>query len=280
MHCNTRLSVSRENWRKKAIERSRIIANERKKLARRDVQITELVKINSDLSDAFAREKYKRAELEASFVSTKRALDPVSVRVLCVLLVVQAVVSFRSVPRILKLMSTLTFVPIGWIPDFTSAINWTLRLGLARLEAVAKWSEPWLAIVDFSIDVGVKKVLVVLRVPLTALAVRVSALTLADCECIGLRVAETWNGELVAKALSEVFAASGLPAAIIKDSGSDLAKGVRLWRMREKAMSVWVISDIGHVVSNSLKASFAKRKMFNAFVTAVRSSGAKFASRT
>ena len=63
------------------------------------------------------------------------------VRALCVSLVVQAVVSYRSVPRILGL--------------FGSAINWTLRLGLGLLNQVGAIDAPWLAIIDHSIDIGV-----------------------------------------------------------------------------------------------------------------------------
>jgi hypothetical protein len=52
------------------------------------------------------------------------------VRTLCVSLVLQAVVSFRSVPRILALFRAEALLGIDWVPHFTSVINWTLRVGL------------------------------------------------------------------------------------------------------------------------------------------------------
>jgi hypothetical protein len=58
------------------------------------------------------------------------------------------------------------------VPHFTSVINWTMRLGLALLQGVGPIDEPWIALVDMSIDLAVKKVMVVLRVPLSALAKR------------------------------------------------------------------------------------------------------------
>jgi hypothetical protein len=82
-----------------------------------------------------------------------------------VLLVIQTVVSYRSVPRILNLFNALTGFSLGWVRHFTSVINWTLRLGLGLLKQVQPISEPWLAIIDHSIDIGTKKALVVLRVP-------------------------------------------------------------------------------------------------------------------
>jgi hypothetical protein len=100
------------------------------------------------------------------------------------------VVSFRAVPRILDLLRELGHLSLGWVPHFTSVINWTVRFGLAVLGQVRQVNTPWLAIIDLSIDIGVKKALVVLRVPIDALARRGSAIRLEDCECIGLRVME------------------------------------------------------------------------------------------
>jgi hypothetical protein len=51
-------------------------------------------------------------------------------------------------------------------------------------------SQPWLAIIDHSIDIGTKKVLVVLRVPMDILSKKGKAIQLKDCECIGLKISE------------------------------------------------------------------------------------------
>jgi hypothetical protein len=133
---------------------------------------------------------------------------------LCVLLVVQAVVSYRSVPRILGLLGLLGAAMAfrwGWMPHFTSVINWTLRVGLGLLKQVEPIDFPWLAVVDHSIDIGTKKVLVVLRVGLDALSKRGGAIRLEDCECIGLKVSEAVNGEIVARDLGEIFMRAGTP---------------------------------------------------------------------
>ena len=79
------------------------------------------------------------------------------VRALCASLVLHAVVSFRSVPRILELFRTRARLGISWVPHFTSVINWTLRVGLGLLEQVEPIDTPWLAIIDHSIDIGTKK---------------------------------------------------------------------------------------------------------------------------
>ena len=195
--------------------------------------------------------------------------EAAQVRTQCVLLAVVAVVSFRSIPRILSILQ-----PAQWIPHFTSTINWTLRFGLALLQAVEPIEAPWVAIVDASIDVAVQKVLVVLRVPLSALATRGAAITLRDAQCIGISVADTWNGETVCEYLEQVFARTGAPIAIIKDGGSDLNKGVNLL-ISAMGVPIKAIEDIGHFAANALKAEYAKLLKFQNFLSVICKAAAK-----
>ena len=186
-------------------------------------------------------------------------------RALCVLLVIQAVVSYRSVPRILSLFKAETMPGLTWIPHFTSVINWTLRLGLGLLNQVKVIKSPWLAIIDHSIDIGTKKVLVVLRVPVAVLANKGAAIQLHDCECIGLKVCEQVNGDSIALDLASIFTQAGAPAAIIKDGDSTLGKGVRLWSGTQEA-PVPVIDDIGHAMAIALKNQFEKAPAYQRFI--------------
>lgn len=152
-----------------------------------------------------------------------------------------------------------------WIPHFTSVIHWTLRCGLGLLKQVSPISTAWLAIIDHSIDIGTKKALVVLRLPLAALACRKSAVTLEDCECIGLKVCEQVNGESVSCDLTEIFQQAGTPHAIIKDGDATLNKGVRLWAQTQ-ASPVPIIHDIGHAFANILKKVYAPDTQFQRFI--------------
>lgn len=272
MHCNTRLLRSRDNWRAKAKDRNKETRRLHKQLDRRDFQLEKLRQVNADLRQELAA---RNAQIVADANPAIDIGDTAVVRALCVLLVVVAVVSFRSVPRILKLISHAGVAQIPWIPSFTSVINWTLRVGLAKLNSVTRIADPWLAIIDFSIDVGIKKVLVVLRVRLDALAEKGSALGLEDCECLAVEVADHWRGADVARSLTKIFKQAGFPKAVIKDSGSDLNLGLKIWRKTAKAMSVWIIDDVGHVMANAIKSSFGNRKMFKDFLNAVKAAGAK-----
>lgn len=200
------------------------------------------------------------------------------IRVLSVLLVLEAVVSYRSVPRILELFNLKTPLELPWIPHFTSVINWSLRVGLGLLRQVCPTCEPWIAIIDYSIDIGTKKALVVLRVKTQTLLQRGGAIQLQDCECIGVKVCETVNHETVCKDLEEIFAISGAPSAIVKDCDYTLAKGVRHWSAKQEK-SVPVIDDIGHSMANALKVQFEKTPAYKAF-TALVSHGAKCLRQT
>lgn len=164
---------------------------------------------------------------------------------------------------------------LQWVPHFTSVINWTLRFGLSLLSDVKPQKTPWLAILDHSIDVGVKKALVVLRVELKALSARGTAIRLEDCECIGLQITEHTDGETVCEQLRTIFGRSGAPVAILKDGDRGLAKGVSLWREREGKKGVWVIEDIGHVMANVLKAQYAKGQCFERFLAIINKGSAR-----
>jgi hypothetical protein len=183
-------------------------------------------------------------------------------------LVIQAVVSYRSIPRILSLFNTKTTLNLDWIPHFTSVINWTLLLGLGLLKQVKPIATPWLAIIDHSIDIGTKKALVVLRVSIAALSQRGAAITLKDCECIGLVISDIVNGESIGKDLETIFEKAGKPKAIIKDTDYTLQKGVRLW-IEKQGVDIPVIADIGHVMAKTLKKQYEKTASYKRFISLI-----------
>ncbi len=250
---------SREEWKRKAVIRANEIREFRKTNKRSEDKIAEL-KAQIKAMEQASEEENKTGN-PPSVVIDLKALQ---VRILCILLVLQAVVSYRSVPRILNLFNTRTGLTNGWIPHFTSVINWTLRLGLGMLKQVKPIRKPWLAIIDHSIDIGTKKALVVLRVTIDALKRRYQAIQLKDCECFGLKVCETVNGETISLELEKIFSPAGMPSAIIKDCDSTLAKGVRLWS-EKRDTTIPIIDDRGHVMASALKAQFEKTTTYKRF---------------
>ena len=251
-----RKDLSKENWKKKAKDRGQTIRNKNRQEKAREAYIS---KIESKLQQAEekirALEAMQKRELPDTGVYSRSA-----VIFLCVNIYLFGRISFSSIPRVLAQLSLGS-----WIPSPKAIRDWVCKLGLRNLNMARKHSGDWLAIVDISIDIAYKKVLMVLRVPAEAL-VAGKAMTLKDVMCVGLEVKESWNGDSIYEALGRIFGdAKGL-LAVIKDGGTDLEKGVRLWRNAHKAKglpAVFLISDISHFVANLLKAEFSKQLNFS-----------------
>lgn len=250
---------SRNEWKEKAIQRANEL-REQKKTQKRHLQKIAELKAHLKAAEACDSEKNKQTT-----VKPIPLVEAQETRTLCVLLVTQAIVSYRSVPKILRLFNEQTPLQLNWIPHFSSVINWSLRLGLGLLNQVKPIVQPWLAIVDHSIDVGTKKALVVLRVRLDTLSKKEGALQLSDCECIGLRVSETVNGNTIAADLGDIFAQAGAPVGVIKDCEATLNKGVKLWS-QSHAPELEIIDDVSHVMATALKKQYEAADAYKQFI--------------
>lgn len=275
MNIFARLHKARNDWKTKAVYRATLLRDFRKKLSR--------LKSRSEqrclqLKQEIQRLKSENAALRLAAENNSARLiemsSPFDFRTLCVSIVIDGIVSFRAVPRILRVYQSFSGAHLP-IPHFTSVIHWSLRAGVAIFSQVSRITGPWIAIIDCSIDVGTRKALVVLRVSLEALKDKQGAVGLQDCECIGLKISTKWNGNLVNDALKEIFSTAGRPIAILKDGGTDLNKGVQLYREADGAKQIVIIDDVGHVTANALKAEFSKQTAFVKFLDILRKGAAR-----
>jgi hypothetical protein len=263
---------SRRQWKAKAQKRGAQIRNLRKTAQRRKTKLPRAPQPQVDpapLGRLPEENAAPRAGLDHPHHPLPVARRPALLhRTWCVIIFVCGVTSFRCVPRLFAILQPLLRFPVR-IPHFTSVIHWTLRVGMALFRQVVGLSEPWVALLDCSIDIGTRKALVVLRVPLRALHQKQKALGLQDCECIGLEISSAWNGARVAETLARVFEKTGCPVAVLKDGGADLKKGVELFCGRHPEKPIFQIEDIGHYIANLLKACYAGKKSFAAFLKIV-----------
>jgi hypothetical protein len=74
-------------------------------------------------------------------------------------------------------------------------------------------------------QIGCKKALSVLRVPVSALS-QGKALTLKPVEVIGLRLGEPWNGARVTTVLLALFERCGWPSHVVSDCGAAITQGI------------------------------------------------------
>jgi len=172
--------------------------------------------------------------------------------------------SFRASSKVLRALRLLGPGLIAWVPHFTTGIGWALRLGLHRIQQAQRHlDEPWVCIADFTIQIGCKKALIVLRVPVAAVS-QGSALTLKQVEVIGLSLGDTWNGARVNTVLLALFERCGWPAHVVSDCGSDIKKGI-VETVREAPNRASWISDVSHCVANAVKHYYAKLSIFQQF---------------
>ncbi len=172
--------------------------------------------------------------------------------------------SFRASSKVLRSFLLVGAGLISWVPHFTTGIEWALRLGLHCLQQAQRHlDEQWVCIADFTIQIGSKKALIVLRVPVAALS-QGKALTLKQVEVIGLSLGQTWNGERVKTYFVSLFARCGWPSHVVSDCGSDSKKGIVDALLEAPNAAAW-ISDVTHFVANALKHYYAKLSLFQQF---------------
>ena len=139
----------RDNWKGKAKSRGSTVRTLRKTSKAHKMQHAcdkaQITRLESEITQL-------RTQLREHGLPVEKDAS-IQRRTLCVLTVVCAIVSFRSVPRILEVFEPLLRIKMP-APHFTSVINWTLRAGIAIFKQVSLISEPWVAIIDCSIDIA------------------------------------------------------------------------------------------------------------------------------
>ena len=172
--------------------------------------------------------------------------------------------SFRAASKVLRALLLVGIGLISWVPHFTTGIGWALRLGLHCLQQAQRHlAEPWVCIADFTIQIGCKKALIVLRVPVSAVS-QGNALTLQQVEVIGLSLGASWNGARVQTVLRALFERCGWPAHVVSACGSAIKKGIVETLRKAPKRAAW-ISDVSHVIANALKHAYAKLSLFQQF---------------
>ena len=169
---------------------------------------------------------------------------------LLVSLVLVAGVSMRGAVRALELVAN--HLGLDWhVPHWTTVRWWLLRIGLAAL------SRPWLAngpvawMIDFSIQIGTHKCLVIMAIRLSDLPPVGECLQLRHLHLVDLSVLESAKKEHVHERLERAAQRIGVPVAIIEDHGGDVAGGVGLFQ--ENHPETREIYDIKHKAACLLK---------------------------
>jgi hypothetical protein len=166
----------------------------------------------------------------------------------------------RGVGQVLRLFSQS--VPLG-VPAATTVLNWCCRLGLGVLKRPPPRRDDWIFVLDHTVALGALKCLVVLGIPAARLAETGYSPCHGDMTVLAVEVMVNSNGIRVAAVLEQVSARTGAPVQIVADHGSDLRKGIALYR--RQAPNCVETYDISHAVATQLKAHWGDHAPWQAF---------------
>jgi hypothetical protein len=155
----------------------------------------------------------------------------------------------RGVSWVLRLLAG--HLPLS-VPASTTVLNWCCRLGLAILQRPPVWRDDWVFVVDETVGLGELKCFVVLGIPFARLAEVGYSPRHCDMTVLAVEVSVQSTGVWVAAVLQQVSARAGVPVQIVADHGSNVRKGIALFR--QQAPRCVATYDISHAVATQLKA--------------------------
>jgi len=268
----SKMRHSRDQWKDKAKQRGKGERYERREKARIKAQ-------RDQLTQALKASETRVRELEAQLggLATRPKVDVVH---FALQLFLEARISFRAVSRVLALLARVLGIRKAPCPQ--TIINWVIRLTIVRLDAArtlrglplahAPFTNGLIWLIDISIGLGSGKILAVLALDAHHHQRVCDAPALCHVHCIGVAVADSWTGEMIAELLKRLIAQIGRPAAYLKDGGSDLHKAAAL--LAADGLGSPCLDDISHAAAGMLKRTYQHHPAFERFLSACgRASG-------
>jgi len=155
----------------------------------------------------------------------------------------------RGVSWVLRLLAG--YLPLS-APAATTVLNWCCRLGLAVLQRPPTRRDDWIFVIDETVGLGALKCLIVLGIPAGRLAETGYSPRHYEMTVLAVEMTANSTGVWVAAVLDQVSARTGVPVQIVADHGSDVRKGIALFR--QQAPHCVATYDISHAVAAHLKA--------------------------
>ena len=139
-----------------------------------------------------------------------------------------------------------------------------MRVGYHASTRPLDKSQPWLWLVDRTVQIGAVKLRVILGCPMSAVPFGERALQLADLQLVALVPMEHSPGAAVEIELENAAHRTGVPRLIVSDRGSDLTKGIADYC--EYRPGVAPVPDIAHSGANLLEQAWAEPPRWQPFV--------------
>ncbi len=153
------------------------------------------------------------------------------------------------------------------IPSYSVIRQWLAKIGLYELQRSKEKRDDWVWILDFTIELGTEKCLVILGISSELITEKIQksngCLSHKDVEVLTIEIMESTKGEIVESVLEKVGKKVGIPQQIISDKGSDLYKGIKLYQQKNKVTTH--SHDITHQMALFLKKELEKEEEYQLF---------------
>ena len=150
------------------------------------------------------------------------------------------------------------------VPGASTIRSWILRLGLSALNRPLDKTKSWVWLIDHTMQIGSKKLLVILGVPIDRVPFGERVLALSDLQLVALVPMEKSDGAAVERELEVAALRTGVPRLIVSDRGSDLVKGIRNYG--EDRPRVGQVSDAAHFGANLLQHAWEAEPKWTSFI--------------
>lgn len=137
------------------------------------------------------------------------------------------------------------------VPSFTTIRSWILRLGCYALLCPLPQDRPWLWIIDHTIQIGDKKLFLIVGCPLADVPFGQRCLSLADLRLVALVPMQESNQRLIDDELEKAAQRTGAPRLIASDQAGDLTKGIE--RFQQRHSDTVAVGDVAHHGANVLE---------------------------
>jgi hypothetical protein len=172
--------------------------------------------------------------------------------------------SLRGVEKIFELYEEFTSLEA---PSFSIIRKWLGRIGLYELNRKKEYRTDWIFIIDLTVELGTQKCLVVLGVTQEYFEQSVlpleRGLSHEDVQLLAIEIMYSTKGELIEQKLTELSNKVGNPLQIISDHGSDVERGIRLYK--QKHPDVIYTYDVTHAMALFIKYELESSDKYQSF---------------
>ena len=141
-------------------------------------------------------------------------------------------------------------------------------MGLYEFNRKKEYREDWIFILDMTIELGAAKCLVILGISqekfTRIVKEEVRSLQHEDVEVLSLEIMDKSPGTVILEKLKKLAECVGTPVQIISDWGSDIKKGINLYKQENPG--VILTYDITHKMANLLKKELLSDENFKNFL--------------